>query len=257
MASIAATTSMWSPLANVTDFLPKLPSPSVNFGNTISNFWEFIGTHINIIRDITGCTRIIVDIKYIVCLEFLDEETPFGLIGGLLSCISDFGSILPLLHYWKVIDLDKIASTIGQKVRFLAPLMKIPIENVLGVITSLGYFFYGVDAVYRLFQPQTKGAFRRQALLDVANSVVQIALSSILIAGVKRLPVLLPMGAFCMVVGSTCFLHRCTLPPKPVARKRNNRNLSDRPSIRPISGNELRKHRKLKLDKASQARLEV
>ncbi len=92
--------------------------------------------------------------------------------------------------------------------------MHIPIGTILSGVSSIGYIFFGLDAAYRLFQPQTKGPFKRQAWLDIANAVVQVTVSGLLIAGMTRLPVLIPMDGLCLIVGSVCFLHRCSLPPK-------------------------------------------
>lgn len=181
----------------------------------------------NFIRQGIGVTRIVIaDIPYILSGGFLKEKSPFGTISGLLVCFSDFGSILPFLDYWKAIDLSHIAGVIG-RVRFLSPLMQVPIGTVLSVVSTIGYIFFGLDAVYRLFQPQTKGPYKRQAWLDIANAVVQITLSGLLIAGMSRLPVLIPMGGVCLVVGSICFLHRCTLPPEPGTEKKKNKNKID------------------------------
>lgn len=227
MASIASTTYQLLHLESIAAVVPRLPIPPVNFSSFLSESFGKIASNIVYIGNITGVARIIADVVYIYKLDFLKEETPFGMISGLVCCVSDFASILPFLGHWKVIDLGKIAGVVGQN-RFLAPLMTLPISTVLSVVTSVGYLFFGIDAVYRLLQPETKGAHKRQAWLDVANCITQIAMSGLIIAGVQRIPVLIPMGGICLVMGSVCFLHRCMLPPKPGTKKRTEEDLPEK-----------------------------
>jgi hypothetical protein len=190
------------------------PIAIVHIGSVVKDLCTFFGVHMNLIRQSIGVSRSATDAIWLAKAKPL-YENPFGLVGNLLLCLSDFGSLLPFLHYCRAIDLTKIAGVFGQ-VRFLAPFMELSIGSVLSVIACVGHFYVGIDAIERLRNPDVQGPFRRQAWIELANGVMQIALSVLILTGTVNNNVLVPLGAVCLVMGSISFLHRAWLPPDPV-----------------------------------------
>lgn len=193
----------------------SLPNPPVSFLDTMGVWSDYLIQNMNLLRQMIGVSRILVNVKWLIKGEFR-YDTPLGMASGFIHCISDFGSIIPLLDHWKAIDTAKIAATIGEKVSFLKPLMEVPIGSVLSIIASVAYVCTAADSIYQLTQPEVTVPRSRQAILDIVNAIFQITLSMLLVAGVTKATVILPLGFFCLCLGSACFLHRTTLPPLPL-----------------------------------------
>lgn len=132
-------------------------------------------------------------VAYVLGGKFNDEKTPWGGIGNIFLLTADLTGAACLVLTVAGVALSALA-TLGLSLLYLA-----------------AYLPIGLNAVFVLADEVSPKTEKRQALLDLANAVFQVALI-ILIVAAAPLPALIVIGGVAVVFGSLSFLHRmfCT-----------------------------------------------
>lgn len=159
------------------------------------------------VRNIVGVGRVLLDVEYFVNARYKAEKTIFGIIGNSLISFADFTSIFECLNAWKILTYARIAAVMGS-INLLKPLTDFPFGVVVGCLTVGAYVFVMVDSIYRFAIIDQTPIQKRQAMLDVVNSVAQIALSVAFIIGVANIYVLIGLAACAALFGVISFFHR-------------------------------------------------
>lgn len=159
------------------------------------------------VRNIIGVGRVILDVEYLLNARYKAEKTFFAIIGYCFISFADFSSIFECLNQWRILTYERIAAIIGA-VKSFKPLTEFPFGVVVGCITVGAYVFLMVDSIYRLTIIDQTHIQKRQAMLDVVNSVAQIALSVVFIVGVTNIYLLIGFAACAALFGVVSFFHR-------------------------------------------------
>lgn len=128
-------------------------------------------------------------VAYVLGGKFNDEKTPWGGIGNIFLLSADLTGAACLFLTIAGVALSALA-TLGLSLLYLA-----------------AYLPIGLNAAFVLADETSSKTEKRQALLDLANAIFQIALI-ILIVAAAPLPALLVIGGVAVVFGSLSFLHR-------------------------------------------------
>jgi hypothetical protein len=135
--------------------------------------------------------------------------------------IADLGGNILTLQSWKMLDLSRLAATIGSQSRVFAFVIELGAKTVLGTIATAGLVLIVGDAIYRAIihgselyhaiDPDgKKKAYQevRNALLDVLSGGVDLMTLSASLLFVLNPPVLVGLAIFAKGTGLICTLVR-------------------------------------------------
>ncbi len=134
---------------------------------------------------------------YYLSREYYKEEhSLFGAIGNLLLIPADIGGGVVLFGEITIESLAKFALGIGI------------VALSVAVIYCAAYVAIGINSILILTDSRQSNFAKRQAAIDLANAIMQIALAAFFIVGYSYLPVLLTFGILGASFGILGFCHR-------------------------------------------------
>jgi hypothetical protein len=148
---------------------------------------------------------------YVISLGRLPFDGVYVASGNFKEEYSDFGKIGRLM----LIPCDLLASGIladslmqGRLSANLGSLNLLNGVSIVSFLYGLSYMMIGIDSALILCDKKTTLQYKRQAIFDLANAVLQIALAVLFIVGYSVSPVLLVLGLIAAGVGIAGFIHR-------------------------------------------------
>lgn len=143
--------------------------------------------------------RIPFGLYYLYKENYKNEHTLFGSFGNLLLIPADMGASLLLIGELALPTLASAALGFG----------------ILAITASLiyltGYVSIGINSLYILFDDSQDSNSKRQAVIDLSNAIVQIALAAFFIVGYSSFPILVTLGVLGALLGTLSFCHRTVI----------------------------------------------
>ena len=107
---------------------------------------------------------------------------------------SDVVGAVNFFKTFPVLQLGKLAEKIGHSA--IGQLIKrIPLPPILSAFRGMAFLCYGAFSVRKLFDPYSTKTEKRQACIDIASAIAEVAFAILVVAGCTFTPLMLPLGA--------------------------------------------------------------
>lgn len=163
---------------------------------------------IDTVENVIGNLQIFGDIDYFANGKYKEKNEPVNksiFYGKLAFFAADAGSILLWMDELKFLELGKWAETLG-KIPVLKTFAKVGLSSVVGTVATVGHGFFLADAINRLRTYENQ-AQKTKAMLDVANSVSEIALKAFVMIGFSSVLGIVALGIISTSTGLGSFVY--------------------------------------------------
>jgi hypothetical protein len=138
------------------------------------------------VADIMELFRVVVPINYFLNKKY--KKDPGVKVAAEVACaVADFSGAALFLNEVNVINLGKISEKIG-KTRFFSPLAKIPLGPLAFGACFVAHGLFAINAYKNLQKANSKDVPLKR--LELASCVSDVALDTLLLAGVVSIPTL-------------------------------------------------------------------
>jgi hypothetical protein len=107
---------------------------------------------------------------------------------------SDVVGAVNFFKKFPILQLGKLAAKVG-KGPFGQMLKRIPLPPILSAFRGMAFLCYGAYSVKKLSNPLSTKAEKRQACIDIASAIAEIAFAILIVAGCTFMPLMLPLSA--------------------------------------------------------------
>ena len=178
---------------NLSYYIPPVFNQKIHFSSYISPIFNLPRSSISYS---ISFLRIPFGLYYLYKENFKNEHTLFGSLGNLLLIPADIGGSLLLIGEIAIPTLASAALGFGI------------IAISVATIYLAGYIAIGINSFYILTDDSQDSNSKRQAIIDLSNAIVQIALAAFFIVGYSSFPILVTLGILGAILGTISFCHR-------------------------------------------------
>lgn len=181
---------------------------TIELGMGKENYFSSITASFEKTRGIIDLMQIFDGIGYFIG-ERVEEDSWFGVVGNGVMFAGTLGSIVSFLDELSVIDLGAIASSLGS-IPVLGVIFRIGItfEQVVTSVVTIGFACFSADAIDKLVDKEESPLQKRQAWIDLAWNIAEIAAAIFFICAATQIIGVIVLGTIASSLGLVAFLHR-------------------------------------------------
>lgn len=106
---------------------------------------------------------------------------------------SDVVGAVNFFKTFPILQLGKLAAKIG-KGSFVQILKRLPLPPIVSAFRGMAFLCYGAFSVKKLIDQNSTRAEKRQACIDIASAVAEIAFAILIVAGCAFPPIMIPLS---------------------------------------------------------------